>query len=58
MRQLHKMQLETEINKHEKWCQLKKLRGEFSCSLFCALVNDCPVFYIDEHEGPIIKKEI
>jgi hypothetical protein len=48
----------TEKEKPLDPCQLKKLwgSGHISCSFDCAISQDCPIFYIDEHNQPIIKK--
>jgi hypothetical protein len=37
-------------------CQLKKLSGSgvIACSLYCAFLHECPVFFIDSHDMPVI----
>jgi hypothetical protein len=37
-------------------CQLKKIWGsaKVSCSFDCAFDHDCPIYYCDEHEQPVI----
>lgn len=36
-------------------CQLEKIEG-MACSFFCAMMHDCPVYYIDANDNPRIRK--
>ncbi len=36
-------------------CQLGKLSFRH-CTLMCAFENDCPVFNIDSHDMPLVRK--
>lgn len=51
-------QLEILQEKTEKIipCQLGK-KPNCPCSLICAFENNCPVYYVNEHNGPIFKKD-
>lgn len=35
-------------------CQLKK-KPNCPCSMICAFKNGCPVYYVDEHNNPLIR---
>lgn len=39
-------------------CQLEKKFGssKIACNMICAFENNCPVFYVDSHEMPLIRK--
>lgn len=50
--------LQTQNEKPLNPCQLKKIHGSgrIACSMMCAFEHECPVFYIDSHDMPIIKR--
>ena len=49
----------TQDNRALNPCQLKKKFGSgiIKCSFDCAITNECPIFYIDANDNPIIAKK-